>query len=406
MHYRIIGLVGLLAEACLAASQEESLPSRVDLGPEYAELGIAPRAQGSRDVCSLFAITAVADFECARTDPPKGKRLSEEYLIWAANEATGLTGDQAMFYEAVHGLNTLGICKLELMPYELTVDASRRPSETAIADAKELSGRWKAEWIRRWDIRRSLSEAELTSIKRALANGHPVACGLRWPKALKGASLLNVPTPGQVRDGHSIVFTGYEDDAGQSSSGVLFFRNSFGPTWGRNGYGVMSYAYARAYANDVLWLKLGAPGSEVPAERFEAESMAILARDKCESWPQKMNPWGAGMWSRAEQLFCRAEEGGSVALGFDVRSAGRYRLRLLATAAPDFGVIRVALDGKVQQPDFDLYSGRVCPAGSLELGDHELTAGKHSLRIKAVGKNEVSSNFYFGLDAVDVLSAK
>jgi hypothetical protein len=335
-----------------------------------------------------------------------GRQLSEEYLIWAANEATGLTGDQAMFYEAVHGLNALGICKLELMPYELTVDASRRPSATAIADAKALSGRWKAEWIKRWDIRRSLSEAELASIKSALANGHPVACGLRWPKTLKGASLLNVPTPGQVRDGHSIVFTGYQDDAGQSSSGVFFFRNSFGPTWGKNGYGVMSYAYARAYANDVLWLKLGAPGSEVPTERFEAESMAILARDKCESWPQKMNQWGAGMWSRAEQLFCRAEEGGSVTLGFDVRRAGRYRLRILATAAPDFGIIRVALDGKVQEPDFDLYSGRVCPAGSLELGDHELTAGKHRLHIKAVGKNEVSSNFYFGLDAVDVLSAK
>ena len=92
--------------------------------------------------------------------------------------------------------------------------------------------------------------------------------------------------------------------------------------------------------------------------------------------------------------------------GFEVQKAGRYRLRVLATDAPDYGTIRVALDGTAQRPDFDLYSVRVCPSGSLEQGEHELTAGNHCLRFTVVAKNAASKNFSFGLDAVDLLSLK
>jgi len=406
MLSRTLALVALLAVVGMAFPQEKKLPAKVTLAGEFGKLEIVPRAQGDRDTCSLFAITALADFEYAQANPRVRKRLSEEYLTWAANEATGLTGDQAMFYEAVHGLNTHGICTADLMPYEQKSDGKRKPTKEALADAKERGQRWKVNWIKRWDVSRGLSDGELLAIKTALANGHPVACGLRWPKVLKKESLLDVLQPKDVFDGHSIVFTGYEDDAKQKGGGVLHFRNSFGPKWGDNGYGVMSYAYAITFANDALWLQLGDANSEIPVERFEGEAMTVAARQKCETSTQKMAPWGAGMWSRGEQLFCRAEEGGSIDLTFTVRKAGRYRLRVLATAAPDFGTVGVTLDGKEQKPDFDLYSGRVCPTGSLELGDHELSAGKHTLRFTAAKKNPTSKGYYFGLDAVDLLPMK
>ncbi len=379
------------------------LPSKFDLRPEFLKLGIQVRAQGERDTCSLFAITALADFEYSRLDLSVSKRLSEEFLIWAANEATGLTGDQAMFDEALHGLNRLGICSEELMRYEQTSDGSRTPSDQAIADAKERSTRWRVVWIKRWAISRPLREADLATIKRALASGHPVACGLRWPKVLSGAALLEVTPPGEVFDGHSIVFTGYEDDPKMNGGGVFTFRNSHGPEWGQKGYGTMSYAYASAYANDALWLRLGEPGSEVPTERFEAESMRVVSKDKCEVSAQDMGTWGGRRWSGGEQLFCRAEQGGGVELGFEVRKAGLYRLRILATAAPDFGTVSVSLDGKTLGPDVDLYSGRVCLSGSLELGDHDFTAGRHRLRFSAMRKNVGSTNYFFGLDAVDLI---
>ena len=243
-------------------------------------------------------------------------------------------------------------------------------------------------------------------IKRALANGHPVACGLRWPKKLNGSELLAVPAAKEVFDGHSIALVGYEDDPAKPGGGTYLFRNSFGPAWGNHGYGVMSYAYARAYANDALWLRLEPPGSEVPTVRYEAESMPVLAKAKSTSSSQNMSDFHASMWSGGHQLFCGAERGGSIDLGFDVPVAGSYRIRILATAAPDFGVIHAALDGKRVGPTFDLYAGRVCPAGSLELGEFRLQAGRHRLRIAAADKNVRSANYFFGLDAVDLMAKK
>ena len=73
--------------------------------------------------------------------------------------------------------------------------------------------------------------------------------------------------------------------------------------------------------------------------------------------------------------------------------------------APDYGIIRVALDGKPAGPPFDLYSGMVGPSGPLELGVHTLAATKHRIRFTAMGKNAVSESFCFGVSAVDLLSA-
>ena len=405
MWYRVLVLIGLLAAPGMASSQpRRALPASVDLALEFEKLDLPPRAQGERDVCSLFAITALAEFDCARHMPRPHNGLSEEFLIWAGNQASGLKGDQAMFYKAVHGLNTFGICSEELMPYTWKKSVAG-PSAAARADARKRAERWQVNWIKRWDVRRKLSDVELHAIKKALADGHPVACGLRWPKALQGHELRAVPPPDGVFDGHSIVLTGYADNQKKTGAGVFLFRNSAGPKWGNKGYGVMSYAYVRTYANDALWLHFGAPKSEVPTERFEAEALPVLARGRCETSPQKMDEWGGLMWSQRKQLFCGAKAGGFVELGFTVRKAGRYRVRVLATAAPDYGTVQAALDGKSLKGKFDLYSGRVCPSGSLELGVHELSAGGHRLRITAVGKDPASTGFAFGLDAIDLMAS-
>jgi hypothetical protein len=91
-----------------------------------------------------------------------------------------------------------------------------------------------------------------------------------------------------------------------------------------------------------------------------------------------------------------------VELEFAVPKTARYRLRVLATAAPDFGTIRMSLGGQ-SSPTFDLYSGRVSASGSLELGSYDFPAGKNRLRFSAVGKNPASQGFASGLDAIDLL---
>ena len=411
MFVRVLLVLSSLSLAGLAMAQTDvrlpphgHLPVRVDLMPDLERLELTARVQGNRDACSIFAVTGVAEYEVGRESLRRPPRLSEEFLIWAANEASGMTGDQAMFYKAVHGLNALGICSDELMPYESSSDATRRPSPTALTNAKEESWRWQAHWIKRWDVQNPLSPPQILAIREALAAGHPVACGLRWPKELHDYRLLEAPPPEKVFDGHSIMFTGYTEDAKQPGGGVFHFRNSDGPKWGKDGYGVMSFAYAERYANDAFWLERESPHAEVPVVRYEAEEMPVLASRHCSASPQDMKPWGGPMWSHGHQLLCGATQGGFVELGFSVPKAGRYRLRLPATAAPDFGIVRAALDGKSSGAAFDLYSGRVSPAGGLESGTFEMSAGSHWLCVTAVSNNAASQGFAFGLDTVDLLS--
>jgi hypothetical protein len=118
-----------------------------------------------------------------------------------------------------------------------------------------------------------------------------------------------------------------------------------------------------------------------------------------------MAAWGGGMWSGGEQLFCRAEAGGGVDLSFTVHKEGKYRVRVLATAAPDFGSIRPSLDGKALAT-FDLYSGRVSPTGPLEMGTFSLRAGTHRISFVSATKNAASTNYFFGIDAIDLLAVK
>lgn len=394
-----------IACSCCGVRSAAEMPVSTDLAPRFRAFGLDPRSQGARNTCSLFAVTAIANYEYCRAATHPGERPSEEFLVWAANEATGLGGDQAMFYEAVHGLNTLGICREESMPYRASSDPAQHPSPQAIADAKTRAERWQVHWIRRWNVASPLSDIEFGAIKSALAADHPVACGLRWPSAQSGSDILDVPAPDGVYDGHSIVLTGYRDDRKATGGGLFMFRNSAGPGWGIGGYGTMSYAYVRAYANDAFWLEYGRPECEAPAVRIEAETMEVGARERCDPSVQSMRPWGAGMWSHGKQLVCRAEDGGFIELKFSAPDAGRYRVRILATTAQDYGRISAMLDGKPVGDQFDLYSGRISPAGSFELGIHKLRAGDHALRITVAGRHPASTGFSFGLDAVDLLRA-
>jgi len=116
-----------------------------------------------------------------------------------------------------------------------------------------------------------------------------------------------------------------------------------------------------------------------------------------------MKDWGRGLWSHGVQLVCVANNGAFVQLGFKVDQAGKYRVRVLATAAPDYGKIHIAIDGHAVGGEFDLYCGRVSPSGSLELGNHKLAAGQHHLRFTVAGKNAASTGHLFGVDAIDLL---
>lgn len=235
-----------------------SLPVSVDLRPAFEARSLLPRSQGNRGTCSLFALATLIEFESAKPGAPHPPRLSIEYLNWASHRTNCRKTDGSFFSDALNGLHEYGICREALMPYADTYHAEAEPSPDA---QKEASARraFTAHWIKPWDVHTGLSPAQIDACRQSLADGHPVAVGLRWPKKshYEPHSLLVKPPPADVFDGHSIVLAGYTDDATQDGGGVFLFRNHSGPDWQEHGYARFSYGYALAYANDAVTVSVG-----------------------------------------------------------------------------------------------------------------------------------------------------
>src|SRR5208337_3322263 len=207
--------------------------------------------------------------------------LSEEYTCWAAREASGKSRQQAMFFELTAGVEKLGACTSMLMPYTKTWDAKEHPSEEAINQSMVYRDRWRAHWIRHWAYKPKVSDHEMELIKRAIAEDHPVAIGMRWPNSNSPSDLLKPPAAKDVFDGHCVTLVGYEDDASKPGGGTFILRDEAGAKWGNDGYAPISYAYVREYANDIFWMQYCLPHSEKPLYRFEAEKMKNVKTHEC-----------------------------------------------------------------------------------------------------------------------------
>jgi len=397
MKTPLLLLLGMLLPMTVVAA-----PAEVDLRPRFAAYGLPPRAQGARDTCSLFALVGVLEFEYAGVEASP-VRLSEEFLNWASHQTNGRSQDGSFFSDGLNGLRAYGVCRNSLMPYAPTYNSEAAPSGQARQEAL-VRRAVTAVWIKRWDAKTGLTEGQLSRIRQTLAEGHPVAAGMRWPKREQygPGHLMLVPSPDAVFDGHSVILVGYRDDPSQPGGGSFLFRNSSGPAWRDGGYARLPYAYAAAYVNDALTLRLGALVNRPTRTPLEAEALRIEAARECAASVQAMNAWGADRWSGGAQLFCAARQGGGLTLLLPVKEGGRYRVRLYATRAPDFGTLRFTLDDRPLGEPFDGYSPEVEPSGPVLLGTVTLAAGERRLRVEVIGKNAASRGYFAGMDCVEL----
>lgn len=234
-----------------AETAKDTLPSLVDLRPEFERMGFAPRLQGDRPTCSVFTVAGAIEFAAAKQQG-HCPRLSIEFLNWAANIICGEVDDGAFFSDLWKGFAQYGVCSEADMPYEAKLDASRKPDTNALASAKtRLSWGLQLHWIKEWNVNTGLTDDHFTSIKRTLSKGWPVCGGFRWPKKEQWTNdALMMCSSNAVRDGHSVLLVGYRDDESQPGGGVFIFRNTAHS--GRDGF--MPYTYAMAYMNDAVWI--------------------------------------------------------------------------------------------------------------------------------------------------------
>lgn len=233
------------------------LPRSADLRPILEDWGLGPSVQGERGTCSVFVVTRALEFAMAKVEG-RGTRLSVEYLNWASNRVLGEHKDGSFFSDLWKGFEAHGIPPEADMPYRPTYDPELAPSRQVrnrAAAARRLGLRLR--WIKEWDPKKGLSDAQLEDVRRTLAAGWPVCGGFLWPKEqVWDDDVLRICPRDRVRDGHSVLLVGYRDDPDRPGGGLVIIRNTSRD--GRDGY--LTYEYLKAYMNDAAWIE--APASD------------------------------------------------------------------------------------------------------------------------------------------------
>jgi hypothetical protein len=134
-------------------------------------------------------------------------------------------------------------------------------------------------------------------------------------------------------------------------------------------------------------------------DALEGEELKILAKTGGDPAPQDMSGFGTDWSGESHLWWINAKPGNTLDLAVPVEKAGTYRLKMQLTKAVDYGIVQLSLDGKKLGQPIDLYNNGVVATGVLDMGTHELSKGRHVLRVEIVGANEKAVKGYmFGLD--------
>jgi hypothetical protein len=106
-------------------------------------------------------------------------------------------------------------------------------------------------------------------------------------------------------------------------------------------------------------------------------------------------------WSNNRQLWWRdAKPNDRLVIEFSVEQAGDYDLTLGATQAPDYGVVRLAINGQTRIETWDGYHPSVI-ATDVKLPPTRLQQGVNTLEVTIVGANPAAvKRHMFGLDYI------
>jgi C1A family cysteine protease len=178
-----------------------------------------------------------------------GSRL---FLYKATRNLLGWDGDTGAYLRTTMGaLCLFGVAPEKHWPY-----AVARYDVEPPAFAYVLGQSYQAEAFHRLDSPGLASSQLLGSIKQHLSAGLPPMFGFTVYDSYRQAERDGgIPFPARtdkVVGGHAVVAVGYDDSAvvkhagtGETTTGALLIRNSWGSGWGEDGYGLLPYEYVR-----------------------------------------------------------------------------------------------------------------------------------------------------------------
>ncbi|MGZ4123276.1 MAG: C1 family peptidase [Tumebacillaceae bacterium] len=206
----------------------EHLPASVDLRAQCSPIV----DQGQLGSCTANAIASGLREYLLLQSGQELTRLSRLFLYWHEREIEHTVNEDsgAMIRDGMKVLQKLGVCPEVDYPYEIS-HFTDRPSPQAEQDA--LTNR----------ISEYHRVTNLNLLKAALASGLPVVLGFSVYESFESAEtaktgIVTIPDPSmeQLLGGHAVLAVGY-DDAKQQ----VIVRNSWGTTWGDQGYCYFPY---------------------------------------------------------------------------------------------------------------------------------------------------------------------
>jgi len=206
--------------------------------------------------------------------PPNYRDLSRLFIYYNERDAMGTVKEDsgAMIRVGIKTLAKLGACREALWPYDIGKFA-RKPAGRCYTEAKDHL------------ITAYQRLSNLQEMKACLAQGMPFVFGFSvyehvMTQAVARTGVIRMPKRGErLEGGHAVMAVGYDDAAE-----TLLFRNSWGESWGKKGYGQLPYGYLsdRNLSDDFWTIQATASDRYAllkpsPAQRRQAESPNFIA---------------------------------------------------------------------------------------------------------------------------------
>jgi len=206
--------------------------------------------QGDLGSCTANAAAGLVEYY---ENKAYGKFLnaSRLFIYKATRNLMGLTGDTgASLRDTMKALVLFGAPDEKYWPY-VTANFEKEPT----AFIYSLGQNFKAMQYYRLDVAGVTPQNLLMSIKQKLSAGLPQMFGFSVYSSISGFADIPFPRSGdRLLGGHAIITCGYDDSRTIGGlKGALMIRNSWGTSWGNQGYGWLPYQYVLSGLANDFW---------------------------------------------------------------------------------------------------------------------------------------------------------
>jgi C1A family cysteine protease len=218
-----------------------ALPKSVDLRDHCSPI----HNQGQLGSCTGEAV--IADLEFIQNKQQETFTALSPLFVYYNERAMEGTADEdsgAQIRDGIKSVVNLGACPESLWPYDIS-KFTVKPPKACYTDALNHQAL----------VYQRITTGNLTQMKTCLAAGFAFVFGFCVYEsfesdAVSSTGIMPMPKRGeQLLGGHAVMAVGYDDTTSR-----LLVRNSWGSSWGQDGYFVMPYAFlSKPKLTDDFW---------------------------------------------------------------------------------------------------------------------------------------------------------